>query len=196
MSNSAPGSYLVMDPGRVMGFASCLSGGGKLKHGTWRFSQKPAGAAYAEFISYLKRMLSDMPDPLIGMELMTIVSHGEGDDTRIDAEQVMFSSGWPTHAQTIAHIMGLREPEFLPIQTWRSKTHGCTRSPESMKNEKPSVRQAWLKAKAKAYCDRNGWSYDTEDEAEALCMLDAMRIIHEPGYAFDKGKSFEQGSLL
>lgn len=194
--SAAPGSYFVMDPGRTMGFAYCLAGGEKLRHGTWRFMQNSAGAAYAEFITYLKRTLTGLNDPLVGIELMTIVDHGQDGKSAIDAQQVMFSSGWPTHAQTVCHIMGLREPEFLAISTWRSKTHGYTRAPDSMQKEKPAVRQKWLKQKAKEYCDRNGWSYNSEDEAEALCMLDALRIIHEPSYAFDKGRSYMQEVLL
>lgn len=193
---TAPGSYFVFDPGRTMGFAYCLAGGDKLRHGTWKFTQQPAGAAYAEFSSYFRRVLNGLPDPLVGIELMTIVDHGDPGKPAIDAQQVMFSSGWPTHAQTICHVLGLREPEFLAISTWRSKTHGKTRAPKDMEKEKPAVRQKWLKQQAKIYCDKNGWSYNSEDEAEALCMLDALRIMHEPSYAFDKGRSYQQDSFL
>ncbi|MBS4020244.1 MAG: hypothetical protein KGZ68_18630, partial [Dechloromonas sp.] len=73
--STAPGSYFVMDPGRTMGFAYCLAGGSKLRHGTWRFMQNSAGAAYAEFITFLKRTLTGLDDPLVGIELMTIVDH-------------------------------------------------------------------------------------------------------------------------
>lgn len=195
--STAPGSYFVFDPGRTMGFAYCLAGGLKMRHGTWRFTQKNPGEAYAEFITFLKRALGGLPDPLVGIELMTIVEHeNQHGKVAIDAQQVMFSSGWPTHAQTVCHIMGLREPEFLAISSWRSKTHGKTRAPDGMKNEKPAVRQKWLKQQAKNYCDANGWSYNSEDEAEALCMLDALRIFHEPSYAFDKGRSYQQASFL
>lgn len=189
-----PGSYFVFDPGRTMGFAYCLAGGNKIRHGTWRFKQPKAGAAFAEFASYLRRTLSSLPDPLVAMELTTIVSHGEAG--RVDAEQVVFSAGWPSIAQTVCHNMGLRDPEMIPIQTWRSKTHGKTRVPENLRKEKQSVRSKWLKQQAKDYCDRNGWSYNTDDEAEALCMLDTIRIMHEPDYAFDKGRSYQQEALL
>ena len=192
----APGSYFVFDPGRTMGFAYCLAGGSKLRHGTWHFRQPNPGEAYAEFTRYLRRMLDGLPDPLVGIELMTIVDHGQDGKSAIDAQQVMFSSGWPTHAQTLCHIMNLREPQFLAISTWRSKTHGKMRVPDSMKNAKATDKSKWLKAQARAYCDRNGWSYNSDDEAEALCMLDALRIIHEPSYAFDKGRSYSQESFL
>jgi hypothetical protein len=93
--------------------------------------------------------------------------------------------------------MGLRPAETIAIATWRSKTHGKLRVPDQMKSAKQADRSKWLKQQAKAYCDRNGWSYSTEDEAEALCMLDAVRIIHEPSYAFDKGQSYgHQEALL
>lgn len=194
--SEAPQSYFVFDPGRTMGFAYCLAGGERLRHGTWRFNQTVAGAAYHEFAAYLRRMLSGLPDPLVGIELMTIVDHGEGGKSAIDAQQVMFSSGWPVIAQTVCHSMGLREPELIAISTWRSKTHGKMRSPDFLKNAKPAERTKWLKQQAKDYCDRNGWSYNSEDEAEALCMLDALRIINEPDYAFDKGRSYQQESFI
>lgn len=198
MSDS-PGSYFVFDPGRTMGFAYCHAGGDRIRSGTWRFKQESPGAAYAEFVVYLKRMLTGLPDPLIGIELMTIVDHGK-DDAKgnyrpaIDAKQVMFSSGWPTHAQTLAHTMGLREPQLLAIPTWRSKTHGKMAAPKEVQGQ--PAKSKWLKLQAKRYCDKNGWSYNTDDEAEALCMLDALRIIHEPDYAFDKGRSYRQEALF
>ena len=179
-----------------MGFAYCLAGGGKIRSGTWRFKHQSPGAVYAEFLGYLKRMLEGLPDPQVGMELMTIVDHGENGKSAIDAKQVMFSSGWPTHAQTLCHNMGLREPELIAISTWRSKTHGKMRVPDNMKLAKQTEKSKWLKLQAKLYCDKNGWPYNSDDEAEALCMLDALRIIHEPDYAFDKGQSYQQESFF
>lgn len=191
--STAPGSFLVLDPGRTMGFAHCLYGGKNLKHGTWRFNHKTPGEAYYTFTQYMRRTLEGLPDPLIVLELPTIVSHG--DDGRVDAEQVLFTAGWTTVAQTLAHIMALREPDLIAIQTWRSKTHGKTFAPKELKltqNEKSK----WFKERAKEYCDKNGWSYQTTDEAESLCMLDAVRQIHEPSYAFDRGRAYQQASLL
>lgn len=190
--STAPASYFVFDPGRTMGWASCLAGGEKIRHGTWRFKHESHGAAYAEFAAYIKRMLTGLPDPLVAMELATIVSHGT--DGRVDAQQVVFSAGWPAVAQTIAHTMGLREPEMIAIQTWRSKTHGKTRAPKEM--TKQSDRSKFFKLQAKLYCDRNGWSYSTDDEAEALCMLDSVRMVHEADYAFDKGRSYGKQEAL
>ncbi|MEN5275809.1 hypothetical protein ABE527_02555 [Brucella sp. TWI432] len=190
----APSSYFVFDPGRSMGFAYCLAGGEKLRHGTWRFTQPAPGEAFATFASYLRRLLQDLPDPLVAMELATIVSHG--DDNRIDAKQVIFSAGWPSIAQTVCHTMNLREPEMVAIQTWRSKTHGKTRVPDAMKHAKQNDKSKWFKEQARQYCNQQGWSYNTADEAEALCILDAVRIIHEPEYAFDKGRSYKQEGLL
>lgn len=193
--SDTPGSFIVLDPGRNMGFAYCLTGGGNIRHGTWRFTQKSAGEAYATFVAYLKRTLESLPDPLIGIELMTIVEHeGQNGKSHIDAQQVMFSSGWPTHAQTLCHSMGLREPQFIAISTWRSKTHGKTRAPKTI--TKQADRSKWFKRQARDYCERQGWSYDTDDEAEALCMLDALRILNEPDHAFDRGRSFQQDGLF
>ena len=192
----APGSYFVFDPGRTTGFAFCLAGGERMRSGTWRFKQESPGAAYAEFVGYLKRMLTGLPDPLVGIELMTVVDHGQDGKSAIDAQQVMFSSGWPTHAQTLCHTMGLREPQLIAISTWRSKTHRKMRVPDSMKTARQADKSKWLKQQAKDYCDRQGWGYNSEDEAEALCMLDALRMMHEPSYAFDKGASYQQESFL
>jgi hypothetical protein len=188
-----PGSYFVFDPGRTCGWASCLPGGKNLRHGTWRFRDPSAGATYFEFSQNLRRVLDGLPDPLVGIELMTIVGHGE--DNRVDAQQVLFSSGWTSIAQTVCHSLALREPQLIAIQTWRSKTHGKVYTPKNL-NLDQNARSKWFKVEAKKYCDRNGWSYNTEDEAEALCMLDYLRIEHEPTYAFDKGRSYQQESFL
>lgn len=193
--SGAPGSYFVLDPGRLCGFAYCLAGGQKLRHGTWRFKQEDHGAAYAEFSQFLRRALSGLPDPLVAMEMMTIVSHGEKDV--IDPNQIAFSAGWQAIVKTICFTMQLRPAETIAIGTWRSKTHGKTTVPKDMKAQRQADRSKWLKQQAKLYCDRNGWSYQTEDEAEALCMLDAVRIMHEPAYAFDRCQSYgHQEALL
>lgn len=192
--SDAPGSYFVIDPGRTAGFAYCLAGGEKIRHGTWRFTAEDHGEAYAEFATYLKRLLAGLPDPQLGMEMMTVVAHGE--DAVIDPHQIAFSAGWQAIAKTVCFSMKLRPAQLLAIGTWRSKTHGKTRVPDSMKGARQADKSKWLKQQAKTYCDRNGWSYNTDDEAEALCMLDALRIIHEPAYAFDRGKSYQQESFL
>lgn len=192
----APKSYFVFDPGRTCGFAYCLAGGENLRHGTWRFNQKRHGEAYTMFAQYLRRVLSNLPDPQVGIELTTIVDHGQPGKPSIDAQQVIFSAGWPVIAQTVCFSMDLREPEMMAISTWRSKTHGKLRVPDTLKKAKQTVKSKWLKQQAKDYCDKNGWSYNSEDEAEALCMLDALRIIYEPDYAFDKGRTYQQESLL
>lgn len=190
--SEAPGSYFVLDPGRTAGFASCLAGGAKIRHGTWRFSQKAYGAAYVAFGQYLRRMLSSLPDPQMAMELTTIVTHGE--NNQVNAQQVIFSAGWPAIAFAVCHDMGLREPQMIAIQSWRSRTHRKVQAP---KGYTQTQRSNWFKQQAKDYCDKQGWSYSTPDEAEALCMLEALRIEHEPGLAFDKGMScYQQGSLL
>lgn len=192
--SSAPGSYFVIDPGRTAGFAYCLAGGEKIRHGTWRFKAEDHGEAYAEFATYLTRMLKGLPDPQVGLEMMTVVQHGE--EGTIDPAQIAFSAGWQAIAKTICFTLKLRPAQLIAISTWRSKTHGKMRVPEPMRNARQADKSKWLKQQAKLYCDRNGWSYNTDDEAEALCMLDAMRIMNEPSYAFDKGKSYQQESLL
>ena len=129
------------------------------------------------------------------MELATIVTHG--DDNRVDAKQVIFSAGWPAIAMTLCHSLGLREPVMLPIQTWRSRTHRKVQVPKEMKGVSQAERSKWFKLQAKLYCDKQGWSYNTDDEAESLCMLEAVRLEFEPDFAFDKGRSsYHQESLL
>lgn len=189
--SSAPGSYFVMDPGRDCGFAFCLAGGSKLRSGTWRFKQAEHGAAYAEFATKLKAMVSDLPDVQIGIELMTIVGHEDGKGgSRVDAKQVLFSSGWPAIVHTLCYTMNLRPPEMIAIQSWRSRTHGAVVTPKGS-GMNQNERAKWFKEKAKAYCDRNGWKYDSADQAEALCLLDYLRQEYEPGFAFDRGSHFD-----
>lgn len=189
--SEAPGSYFVVDPGRTAGFAYCLSGGEKIRHGTWRFKHDEHGAAYAEFATYLRRMLGGLPDPQVALEMMTVVSHGE--DGVIDPNQIAFSAGWQAIAKTVCHTMSLRPPQLIAISTWRSRTIRKTVAPKGLAQ---AERTKWFKEQAKRYCDRQGWSYATADEAEALCMLEAVRIDWEPGLAFDKGMSYQQESFL
>lgn len=186
----APGSYFVMDPGRDMGFAYCLAGGERLRSGTWHFKQERHGAAYADYAKRLTELVAGLPDVQIGMELMTIVGHDDGKGgTRVDAKQVVFSAGWPAVTHTICYAKNLRVPEMIAIQTWRSKSHGFVITPKGS-GMNQNQRAAWFKQKAKEYCDKNGWKYDSADEAEALCILDYLRQEYEPGYAFDRGAHF------
>ncbi|WP_310203376.1 hypothetical protein [Ancylobacter sp. 3268] len=125
---------------------------------------------------------------------MTIVAHGP--NQVIDPEQIAFSAGWQAIAKAVCFQMRLRPAETIAIATWRSRTHGKTRVPKDLEKAPQAQRSKWLKQQAIIYCDREGWSYNTEDEAEALCMLHALRIEHEPGLAFDRGKSYVQQQTL
>ncbi len=190
---TAPGSYLVFDPGRRMGGASCLAGGDALRFWTWRYRHDQPGAAYSAFITDLTGEIRGLPDVQVGMELMTIVAHEDDKGkAHVDAEQVQFSSGWPTHAQTICHRLGARPPEMIAISAWRAKTHGKTRAPLNFTGDK----RKYLKQAAVDYCRANGWSPSNDEEAEALCMLDFMRMIYEPGYAYERTGTGQQERLF
>jgi hypothetical protein len=84
--------------------------------------------------------------------------------------------------------LGLPEPVFVAISTWRSATHKVLRVPTGS-NWNQATRDRHFKGAAMDYCESNKWSPETSDEAEALCILDYLRIENEPGYAFDKGQS-------
>lgn len=189
---TSPLSYLAIDPGRRMGFATCLAGGGNLSYGTWKFTDADHGSAYAAFAKQIGAMLADLPDAQVGMEMLTIVPHeGENGKSHVDAEQVGFSAGWPAIAKVKCFVARVRPPEMIAISAWRSKTHGKTRAPNGVKES-----SKWLKQQAFIYCRANGWSPDTDNAAEALCMLDYLRILHEPAFAFDQGQSFQQERLF
>lgn len=189
---TSPQSYLAVDPGRKMGWACCLAGGDRLEYGTWKFGQPDHGAAYAAFAKQFGSVLAIWPDLQVGMEMLTIVPHeGENGKPQVDAEQVGFSAGWPAIAKTKCFVAGCRPPEMIAISAWRSKTHGKTRAPIGVKNS-----SGWLKQQAFAYCASNGWNPDSDNAAEALCMLDYLRILHEPSFAFDRGQSFDQPRLF
>ncbi len=191
----APMSYLTMDPGRKMGWAHCLAGGEELRYGTWKFAQELPGAAYSAFLANLKSKMDILPDVQIGLELMTIVGHEDAKGrTNIDAQQVEFSAGWPTHAKTLCFRMDRRPPEMIAISAWRSKTHGKTRAPDHI--QKGADKRKWLKQKAIDYCHAQGWSPSNDEEAESLCMLVYMRMLFEPGFAFERGYAFKQEALL
>lgn len=188
-----PRSYLTIDPGRKMGYAHCLAGGADLQYGTWKFNQQLPGAAYSAFLANLKSKMDVLPDVQIGLELMTIVGHEDAKGrTNIDAQQVEFSAGWPTHAKTLCYRMDRRPPEMIAISAWRSKTHGKTRAPDRYTGDK----RKYLKQQAIDYCRAQGWNPANDEEAESLCMLVYMRMLFEPGFAFDRGYSFRQESLL
>jgi hypothetical protein len=193
LKNDVPGSYLAIDPGRRMGWAHCLRGGDELQFGTWKFKHELAGAAYSAFLGNLKSKYDVLPDLQVGIELMTIVGHeDERGNTAIDAQQVEFSAGWPTHAKTLSYRMDRRPPEMIAISSWRSKTHGKTRAPDGYKGDK----RKYLKQKAIDYCHANGWEAANDEEAEAICMLVYMRILYEPDFAFERGHSFQQEALF
>ncbi len=195
-----PGSFATLDPGRMMGFAACLIGGDELRHGTWKFKASVYGLAYAEFAKCLTTLLKSLPDPLLGIEQLMVVPH-EGKDGKmhVDGNQVALSAAWYGIAHTICYSLGCREPIIIPIQTWRSKTHKSVRAPKVDYPEQPHRRtkrvSEFFKSEARIYCERNGWSYESDDEAEALCMLDYMRMEFEPAYAFDKGRAYQQKEL-
>jgi len=190
---SDPQSYLTIDPGRKMGWASCLRGGGDLRYGTWKYKQELPGEAYALYLSNLNQKIRSLPDVLVGVELLTIVAHvDEKGKASFDAEQIAFSAGWPTHAQTLCFRLGARPPEMIAISSWRSKTHGKVQAPRGLKQ---SQRTKFFKEVAFDYCHANGWSPDSDNAAEALCMLDYLRILHEPDFAFDRGRAHQQEAL-
>lgn len=189
---TSPLSYLAIDPGRKMGWACCLAGGDRLEYGTWKFAQADHGEAYAAFAKQFGSILAGWPDMQVGMEMLTIVTH-EDDSGKghVDAEQVGFSAGWQAIVKTKCFVAKARAPEMIAISSWRSKTHRKTRAPIGVKNS-----TGWLKQQAFDYCARSGWTPDSDNAAEALCMLDYLRILHEPDYAFDRGHSFQQERLF
>lgn len=193
MMGTAVGSYLAIDPGRNCGWASCLRGGAELRYGTWKFKQDDPGECYSSFLGNIRIKLEQLPDCQIGIELMTIVVHEDAKGKpHIDAEQVMFSSGWPTHAQTLCWRMRKRPPELIAIGSWRSRTHGKVRAPNGMKQ---SDRTKFFKEAAFGFCRSNGWTPDTDNAAEALCILSYLRVLHEPEFAFAHGHAHHQEAL-
>jgi hypothetical protein len=175
-----------------MAWASCLRGGGDLRYGTWKYKQESAGECYALFLANLKIKIDTLPDVQIGMEKLTAVAHTDDKGkASINIDQVEFSAGWPVIARTLCHRMRARQVEDIYISTWRSKTHGYKAAPKGTKNT-----QAFLKQKAVDYCRAQGWSPANADEAEALCMLSYLRLLYEPDFAFERGRSHHQEALL
>ena len=188
----APASYLVLDLGMNTGFAFCERGGRELHSGVWRFKGKSHGEIYHGFLKMFANTLDALPQPVaVGIEDLTIVARqdAKGKPT-VDAHQIEVTAGWYSIAKLVCYLRDIAPPEMLNIAAWRSRTHGKTRAPDKFRGTD------WLKQQAVNYCKDQGWYPKTHDEAEALCMLVYLRILHEPDFAFDKGLSFQQEPLL
>jgi hypothetical protein len=190
---SSPGSYLAIDPSRKMGWASCDRGGGNLRYGTWKFKQERAGECYAIYLSNLREKILQGDDIQIGIEMLTAVAHvDDKGKASVDVQQIAFSSGWQTHAQTLCFRMGARDPEIVAISAWRSKTHGKVSAPKGYNGDS----RKYLKQAALDYCAAHGLSPANDEEAEAICILHYLRLLHEPDFAFERGRSHHQEALL
>lgn len=189
---SKPTHFLGLDPGRHMGWGFCRFGGINVQHGTWKFDEKSHGAAYTSFRNRIVTIADKFPGILIGIELMTIVPR-EDDKGRwqVNAPQIEFSSGWPAILKQVCHEKGLTDPEEVAISSWRSRTHGKTRVPKGYAGKS----DAFFKKAALDYCQKQGWSPGSHNAAEALGIMDYLRILHEPSFAFEKGASHQQESL-
>ncbi len=68
-------------------------------------------------------------------------------------------------------------------QQWRSKVLGVTQAPKQIKGS--SKRRQWIKDEAVSWCVRRGYRTETDDEAEALCILAYMQGLHSDSADFD-----------
>lgn len=59
----------------------------------------------------------------------------------------------------------------VPLQSWRSRFLGATQAPPHYR-QKPEMARNWLKQRAIKACAERGWLTDSDDEAEALGILD------------------------
>lgn len=172
-----------------MGVAWLRPGEKKPECATWRFKARGAGECYLEFLERLGELLKVLPDVQIAIELMTVVTH----DGHVDAKQVQLSSGWFNALDMMRARRGLREIEQTPIQSWRSKSHGKVKAPKEIKEQ--NERRKYLKQAAIDFCEGNGWPVANDEEAEALCILEWLRIEYEPGYSFSAGHGGHQQAM-
>jgi hypothetical protein len=77
---------------------------------------------------------------------------------------------------------GARVIEIEP-STWRSKILGVTMAPKLIKGT--DVRRAWIKRKAVEHCRARGYGETTDDEADALCILEYLRLRIDPTFQSD-----------
>ncbi|MEM7303380.1 MAG: hypothetical protein AAF468_20055 [Pseudomonadota bacterium] len=93
-------------------------------------------------------------------------------------------------AKEVPLLKGLPEAiTYLPTQ-WRSKffPSGWMKVPDELKNDEQRRRRR-LKDLAISECQKRGWDVKYDDEADALGILEALRIDTEPGYGFEHGRS-------
>ncbi|RZN30483.1 hypothetical protein [Bradyrhizobium sp. Leo121] len=82
-----------------------------------------------------------------------------------------------------------RQARVIEIEParWRSKILGLTQAPKHIgqglsKSKKTAVRRAWLKRRAIDEVAARGWGKTTDDQADALCILDYLRMRLDPAY--------------
>lgn len=188
--------FLALDPGVKTGWAAFSDEHG-LESGVWSFSkEKTRGARYSRFRARLHQEVKRHKVEIIGVEMPVIAPH-------TNALQVRLAYGWMAEVECYCADHNLPEPEEVVIQSWRSTfLPGFRpldlRSAGATKPQRDNHRRKQWKEAAKVRCARMGLDVASDDEAEAIGLLEHLRTIKDADFAHSRGRIHKdhQGDLL
>lgn len=101
--------------------------------------------------------------------------------------------GLPGMACIVQHLLGKRGQEIdlthIPARTWRKDVLGNAEPPKGLVKHQ---RRKWLKDKALKACFDRGWIIDSDDAAEAVCILLCRCAMIDLGFATQQGPLFRR----
>jgi hypothetical protein len=158
---------LAIDPARRLGWARWHPGMIAPESGTIDFMARPERKCFSLYGTWLFEQFT------LGIERVVYEQPFISRDPR--------QAG--NNAQLLYGLWGIteflcdrrRKPlHVITVGMWRSHFHGYVNAPKVIDGEVASKakRSKWLKARACDACDRRGWPYYSDDEAEALGILD------------------------
>lgn len=127
--------------------------------------------AQAELYGFLSKTISERRVDTIAIESPYV------DPERLsNVERAYFMRG------VVFLALGLRPGiRFIDLSSreWRKHFLGVVRAPKEIP---ASQRRAWLKKEARKKCIERGWFVKSDDEAEALGVLDCARAMLNPNH--------------
>lgn len=168
---------LSLDLGMSTGWSLC-EGLGQPKYGTKKFEGALIETAPA-FYRWLAAMIADHGVTEIAIESVIMTEH-------FNHEERVFS--WRT---VVFVICGLRNIKLwdVAVNEWRKYYLNGAQPPKGLPSEK---RRAWFKKRALEIGAEKGWPCKTDDEAEALGVMDYVRAVKNPTHGIKHAPLFQQ----
>lgn len=170
---------LAIDPGTQLGFAWGIDG--KLfRSGVYRLpkasDEDEAGVRFASLLRFLYAMITENKIDILYSEA-PFIDHPKPGRTPPPRsfKSELLRWGIPAIITTAAAQTGIKAVA-VPVGTWRSRLGAPTQAPKQVKGNEE--RRKWLKAATAARVEKLGYSYATQDEADAIGLW-ASQIMHE-----------------